>query len=128
VFKKLVVILFLTIYALSSFGFGVRQFYCCGKLKSTNISFIQETRKRCSNGDEINGCCKTTYKTFKVKDSHFAADGINHLTKHFTDLHLIVPAFEVKALANEPKSIANSSHAPPFYKVPIYIFNCVYRI
>jgi hypothetical protein len=127
--KKIARILLICIYALSSFGIGIKQFYCCGKLKSTNISFVQDSKEKCGKGDEISGCCKTKFKSFKVKDSHVAADGMANPVKHFADLHLFSPAFEVMALANEPVDIANSSHAPPILLgIPVYLLNCNFRI
>ena len=75
--KRISLIFLLLIYTLSSFGIGVRQFYCCGKLKSTKVTFIQTENKKCSKDDGTTDCCKTKFKSIKVKDSHFAADGIN---------------------------------------------------
>jgi len=106
----------------------MKQFYCCGKLKSTDISFIEPDSKKCGNGDESDGCCKTKYQTFKVKDSHFASESTINPAKFFTDLHLLTPTIETAALATESVSIANAIHGPPHNNVPIYIFNCVYRI
>ena len=128
VLKKTAIILLLCIYSFSSFGIGIKQFYCCGKLKSTTLSLVQEIKQKCVNGNETSGCCKTQYHSFKVKDSHFATDGIDITSKYFTNLSLLIPAFETGELAIAPKNIANASHAPPHYKVSIYIFNCVYLI
>ena len=128
--KKIALILLICIYALSSFGIGIKQFYCCGKLKSTNISFIQDSKQKCGMGDEKGGCCKTKFKSFKVKDSHIAAGDISNPIKHFTELHFFTPAFEVQALTNKPTDVANASHAPPILHpgTPVYIFNCNFRI
>ena len=128
--KKIVLTLLICTYTLSSFGIGVRQFYCCGKLKSTDISFVQqESKEKCGKGDVMGGCCQTKFKSLKVKDSHVAADAINTPVKHFTDLHLFTHSFEVMALANEPTAVTNTSHAPPLHHgVAIYILHCIYRI
>ena len=128
--KKVSAILLLTVYALTTLGIGIRQFYCCGKLKSTSLTLVQEFKEKCKNSDGMKGCCKTQFKSLKVKDSHINADGITVLVKHFTELHLATPLFEVKAPANEPVVVANASNAPPpkLHGVPIYILNCTYRI
>ena len=127
--KKIALILLICLYTLSSFGIGIRQFYCCGKLKSTTISFEQEVKGKCGKGDENGGCCQTKFKSLKVKDSHIAADAINTPVKHFTDQHLFVPSLEVMVLANEPMDIANTSHAPPVHHgISVYILNCNFRI
>ncbi|MGG9963721.1 hypothetical protein [Ferruginibacter sp. SUN106] len=128
--KKITAIFLITIYSLTTLGIGIRQFYCCGKLKSTNITLVQEAKEKCSNSDGMKGCCKTQFKSLKVKDSHFAADGITAFVKHFSDLHVATPLLEVKAPANEPVVVANASNAPPpkLNGVPVYILNCTYRI
>jgi hypothetical protein len=128
--QKIAVILLICVYALSSFGVGIKQFYCCGKLKSTSISLVENSKEKCAKGDKKSGCCKTEFKSLKVKDTHIAADAINNPAKHFTDFHVFIPSFEVAALANEPMGIANASHAPPpsHHGVAVYILNCTYRI
>lgn len=127
--KKFVSILLICIYSLSMLGVGVKQFYCCGKLKSTNISFVQDAKEKCAKGNEMSGCCKTKFKSLKVKDNHVAAGDISNPAKHFTDLHLFTPSFEIMTLASEPKNVTNTSHAPPLHHgVPVYILNCTYRI
>lgn len=128
--KKIALILLICIYTLSSFGIGVRQFYCCGKLKSTDIIYVQqESKEKCGKGIAMGGCCQTKFKSLKVKDSHVAADAINTPVKHFTDLFLYTPSFEVAALTNQPMGVTNTSHAPPLHHgVAIYILHCTYRI
>lgn len=127
--KQIALILLICVYSLPTFGIGVEQFYCCGKLKSTTITFVQPSKEKYDEGNATYGCCQTKYKTLKVKDSHVAADGIITPAKHFTPLHLYTPFFEVIPLANQPKSIVNTSHAPPPKTgIPIYILYCTYRI
>lgn len=127
--KRFFVIPLLIIYALSSFGIGIKQFYCCGKLKSTSISLIDGANKKCGNGDDNNGCCKTKYKTFKVKDSHIAADVPHNLNIFFSHLHLSPLATQITDLVKEPKTIANASHAPPGKTATsVCILNCIFRI
>jgi hypothetical protein len=126
--KKVALILLICIYSMSTFGIGIRQFYCCGRLKSTNITFLQqELKEKCGKGGTTDGCCQAKYKSLKVKDSHIAADGVITPSKYFTDLYSYTPSFEVLTLANQPKVVANAIHAPP--STPgIYIFHCTYRI
>lgn len=129
IMKKIALIILLGIYSLSTFGVGIRQFYCCGKLKSTDISFVQDGKEKCGKANEKTGCCKTTFKSLKVKDTHIGAEAIGSSDKYFSAVHLIPPIFGVRAIAFEPVTAANPSHAPPFNQsTPIYIFNCVYRI
>ena len=128
--KKISAILLFSIYSLTTLGIGVRQFYCCGKLKSTNITLVQEAKEKCSNSNAMKGCCKTQFKSVKVKDNHIATDGSITFVKHFTELHIATPLFDIKAPANQPVVVANASNAPPtkLHGISIYILNCTYRI
>ena len=127
--KKIALILLTIIYALSSFGIGIKQFYCCGKLKFTSISFVQDAKERCSKGNERSGCCKTKYQSLKVKDTHITADAINNPVKYFSAAIIFNSSFENAALAQQQPVVSNPSHAPPLHNgLPIYILHCVYRI
>jgi len=128
--KKIAIILLTLIYAASTFAIGVKQFYCCGKLKSTDIAFVQqEAKEKDGKADAKTGCCKTEFKSLKVKDTHVTSETINIPAKHFTHLQLFSPSFEVRIQESEQFFIANASHAPPLHQgVPVYILYCVYRI
>jgi hypothetical protein len=127
--KKITVIFLLTIYSLTTLGIGIRQFYCCGKLKSTNITLIQETKEKCGNSDAMKGCCKTKFKSLKVKSNHISSNAaFIHFTKHFTELDIPAPGIELELATSEPLPVTNISHAPPGKNTPLYIFYCSYRI
>ena len=127
--KKFAAILLLTIYSLTTLGIGVRQFYCCGKLKSTNITLLQDVKEKCGNSGAMQGCCKTTFKSLKIKDSHLSTAKLVTFSKTFTEFHLLQPSFEINALAHKPIVLANANHTPPpGTGVPLYILHCIYRI
>jgi hypothetical protein len=128
--KKVFVSLLLCIYGLSSFGIGIREFYCCGKLKSVNFSFVQEAKEKCAKGDSDNGgCCKKQHKFFKVKDNHMASYCVINAMNPFVFLHYINPEFKIPVYLSRQITSDNRSHAPPPKSgVPVYISNCVLRI
>jgi len=127
--KKITLIFLITIYSLSVVGLGVRQFYCCGKLKATTVTFVQEVKEKCSSSKAMRDCCKIKYQSLKVKDSHFGTDGIAGFVKHFTSLHLIIPLFQETELTNQPVTIVYKDHElPPQNSVAVYIRNCVFLI
>lgn len=127
--KKIALLLLINIYALSAFGIGIKQFYCCGKLQSTSISFVQNPTEKCDNGGEKSGCCKTKFQSLKVKDSHIAADAINNQVKHFSEVINFTPSFENQKLLLQQTVVNNRSHAPPLiHGTPLYILHCLYRI
>lgn len=78
---------------------------------------------------EKDDCCKTQFKYVKVKDSHVASDYINSPAKTFTDLCFTVPSFISIAFIPQLKVVAYPANAPPLHNgIPLYIFDCVYRI
>ena len=127
--KKVAVISLICIYSLAIMGFNLKQFYCCGKLKSITISLIQNAEKKCGKGNEKSGCCDNKYQFFKVKDNHITADQVSTPVNHFIDLHLYTSSFQAITFASQKPTIAYRSNAPPLItSVPIYIYNCVFRI
>jgi hypothetical protein len=127
--KKITAILLLTVYSLTTLGVGIRQFYCCGKLKSTNITLIQEAKEKCSNSNAMKGCCKTTFKSFKLKASHIFSSGTAvDFTKYFTELDIPATAPAINVSINETLAVTNARHAPPGKNIPLYIFYCTYLI
>ncbi len=127
--KKAGLILLICIYTLATMGFSLKQFYCCGKLKSVTFSLTQKAKDKCGKGDETSGCCDNKYQFFKVKDKHITADQGNSPVKYFVDLHLYTPSFQDISFASQKPVIAYRSNAPPLPSgVPIYIYNCVFRI
>ncbi|HEX4373046.1 MAG TPA: hypothetical protein VHZ50_07085 [Puia sp.] len=128
--KKVLLSLLVCIYALSSFGIGIREFYCCGKLKSVNFSFVQESKENGAKCESDNGrCCKTQHKFFKVKDNHVASYYEINAANHFIFLHHVTPEFKLPVYLSNQITFDNPSHAPPRDSgVPVYISNRVFRI
>lgn len=127
--KKAALILLICVYSLATMGFSIKQFYCCGKLKSTTFSLVQEEKHSCGKGNEKSGCCDNKYLFFKVKDNHISAGEVYSPVKHFVDLHLYTPSFQDIYFGSPKPVIAYRSNAPPLRTgVPIYLYNCVFRI
>ena len=127
--KRITVIFLLSLYSLSTLGLSLKSFYCCGKLESVTVSIIQHQQQQCGNDDEKSDCCKTKFQTFKVKDSHIAADHINNPVKDFVYLNLFTDPFRVINYPPQEVYFTNLSNAPPLLQgVPDYILNCVFRI
>ncbi len=134
--KKIATILLLLIYTSTSFGLGIKQFYCCGKLKTTSISFVQTSKddcnksesENCNDGNELKKCCKTEFHSFKVKDAHKSAEEIFLSFKYVTeqpDYQLpVLPVITEQTLLNN-----YYTNAPPkLHGVAAYIFHCIYLI
>lgn len=123
--KKILLILLICAYALSTMGVGLGEFYCCGKLKDKFISLADTNKKECTK----EGCCKTKYQFFKVKDNHLASADIHLPAKHFTVLYFYAPAYTPVSFVQQTAP-AHRSHAPPQYddNKPLYLSNCIFRI
>ena len=126
--KKITLILLICMYTISSVGVGISQFYCCGKLKTTSLSFIQAGSNKC-NQKGMEGCCKTTFKSLQVKDSHVAASAITTQVKTFSDVLINYSSFSVVEVYVPHMKVAFADTAPPLhFNVPFYTLHCAYLI
>ena len=121
--KRSALILLTAIYLLSCVGIGVNRFYCCGKLTSVTLTF--------ASADHVNknNCCKHESKSFKIKDSHVTINAT--AISQSTPALLPNPAnWTVVNMLNEQAIYTSyQANAPPGNPdIPIYAFNCTYRI
>lgn len=127
--KKVALILLIGIYSLSSFGFSINGFYCCGSLKTISVSLSTETKDNCIKGGNSKGCCKTKSQVFKVKDNHLVTPEVSTPVYSCVDQIHCNNILYVNTLQSKKVAIINGSHAPPLYAgLPLYISHCVYRI
>ncbi len=127
--KKAATIFIICIYAMSFLGFSVKEFYCCGKLKSVTLSLGEKAAEKCNKDESKNSCCKTKVQYLKVKNSYLASAIAINASNYF---HYLVPFTELNAttiVASVQEGEATRSHAPPLHPgIAVYISNCVYRI
>lgn len=124
-------ILLLGIYTTATFGVSVKSFYCCNKLKSTTLAFTQSAEKSCGmEQGGMDNCCRTTYHFYKVKDNHLGETVYSGMEKVNIDCAFANPFIEAPSLhTTSLNSAANLINPPPLKgSIPIYIFNCTYRI
>ncbi len=127
--KKVVLILLICSYSLATMGFSLKEFYCCGKLKSVTLELTPNKKQICSKGNEKSGCCDNKYQFFKVKDNHLSGKAVDFPLNYFTDLDLFTSVVQSVSFVTQEIDVINGSNAPPLYTgVPIYITNCVFRI
>lgn len=127
--KKIVLILLICSYSFATMGFSLKEFYCCGKLKSVTIEFTPDKKQTCSKCNEKSGCCDSKYHFFKVKDKHISGKDADITLKYFIVLDLFTSEVQQISFASPQKDVTNGSHAPPLHTgVPIYISNCVFII
>ncbi|RAJ33017.1 HYC_CC_PP family protein [Pedobacter cryoconitis] len=130
--KKALSILLLLLYTTASFGLGVKQFYCCGQLRSISFTIQQDVNEKCSKDMDKEQCCEIQLSSLEVKDIHLLSSQSDNQVKHFNNLFLSAfrnyhPAPSFDGVERIP--IASSTNAPLLHGgVPIYMFNCTYRI
>lgn len=126
--KKIVTILLLFIFAGSTMGIGITQFYCCGHLKSTSISFSKSDKSN-SAKNHVFSCCKTTIKNLTLQGSYLGSDYIFGSVKSCAAAVLCTSCHNEKQPLNIMPHLLRQSLSPPLNQgIPIYIFDCVYRI
>ena len=126
--KKIAAILLILIYSMSTFGVSLKEFYCCGKLKSVSVVIADIQKNKCDNTSKEEGCCKTKYQYFKVKDNHLTTTYVTTALKHYTDLYSSLPIHKPALFNKTVTKIPSPSDAPPLRAVPVYLINCVFRI
>ena len=119
--KRVILILLICVYSASVLGLNLKQFYCCGKLKSVTVSFSP-------GHDSKQGCCKNKYQFFKVSDSHIAFGDLNTPAVYSILLNICNTFHESILFVPQKINAIDGSNGPPLCKVPFYISNCVFRI
>ena len=132
--KKLFVFILAVIYLSEASGMGLHLHYCMDKLVSWGLT---ESNKKCFTCDHsiscaptvgCKDCCKDELKTAKFDNANKVDQVL--LTRNFplVTVHLF-SSLEVPCIVPYTTTRANNINAPPSpYKVPIFIFNRVFRI
>ena len=129
--KKIVVILLLFAYGVSSFGATIHQHYCMNKLVSSGLeSKIGGCGTNGMMGGMMKGkCCKHVYKQVKV-ENHYkdAVSGMSY--EQF--IAAAIPAYFYQITTENIISTNNNTYLKLAFRRKtnnkIYILDCVYRI
>ena len=127
--KKILLILLICSYSFATMGFSLREFYCCGKLKSVTLELTPNNKETCSKCNEKKDCCNSKYHFFKVKENHISGKDADVTHKYFLVSGLPPSVVYEISFSSPLIDVINGSHAPPLYTgVPIYISNCIFII
>jgi hypothetical protein len=127
--KKVIVILLLMVYGVSSMGMTVHFHYCCGKLKTVDLTPAKADKclKKSSYGSNSKPCCEEQKVELKIKDDQSAAKVFNSLAYQ----EAVNPNYE-EHFINSPevhrKLITELFSPPPYSSQSLFILNCVFRI
>ncbi|MEJ7912225.1 MAG: hypothetical protein WKF70_03655 [Chitinophagaceae bacterium] len=111
--KKLALISLILVYSLATVGVGLRQFYCCGELRSTTLALIKQAKPHCSEGNEKEGCCANKYPFLKVKDTYLSADEVISPAKQASQPGVYFLSCQHLSFVSPLTFIADRSNAPP---------------
>ena len=127
--KKAALILLICVYSLATMGFNLKEFYCCGKLKSVTVVVDNFPKSGCKSGNNDSGCCKNNFQYFKIKDNYFAANDNSDFQSPYPDLFIPVNHFLAEELNIRNDLTVTRGHSPPLItNLPLYISNRVFRI
>ena len=127
--KKGISILLLAVYSLSSSGIGLKEVYCCGRLISVSIEIMPGRHHPASGDKNSSNCCNSCYRFFQLKENYLADEITPLFARQSTEIHTAALAFQSLSDSRRPVSMRNHLNAPSAHTgVPVYIYNCVYRI
>lgn len=117
-------------YLVSVIGIALSLHFCGGKLSSVNFT-AQAKCKVCKTDEKIgkeSGCCKNTSVEAKVTDSHESGAKVN-LPKNFSIKLFFGPVIHSFVQYIFPSLVGESENkAPPLSsKIPLHLYNCVFR-
>ncbi len=132
--KKLFVFILAITYLAEAGGMSLYKHYCMDRLVSWGLTKGGKDCPSCGmeknhpDKSECKGCCKDEHKIIKITGDHRAEFSIWPIAL-FGEA---VPSFSVvesSTLIQETNLVGRNIHAPPQkYKVPAFIFNCVFTI
>src|SRR5690606_5492010 len=119
-----------SIYSLSTFGVGNKQFYCCGKLKTTILRFVPMYTDDYEMEGEMEDCSRTEVINLRVDDDHMATAAIDLPQKPFSEIHTPFQAnsFSIDLIAAGSTSVSNIETPPLWESKDLNILHCIYRI
>jgi hypothetical protein len=127
--KKALTTAVLITYFFSGLGIGLREFYCFGKLKAVTVVVGTNATARCGKDCGHNGCCKTKYQYFKVKDDQLITPGAAIPPQPSIELYHIASFLHGSFHDLTHRAQVDAAVTPPRGDgVPIHIYQCVYRI
>lgn len=127
--KKIVVILLMLIYGVSSPGATLYVHYCCGKIDK--IDFTGSKKENCPFQNKISqkGCCDNKEVELKIKSDYKAETEVKAFFKVYdVTINSFAAVYSLNAV-NSKRSLYFTNVSPPLSaSIPLYISNCIFRI
>lgn len=117
------------IYAVSSPGATLYMHICCGKFNGIDLNNSKDQHCPLSEKSFQKGCCDNKQVELKIKSEYKAETEAKFLFKDITAYISLIYSVVETPLFISNKPLHFSGVSPPLStSVPLYIFNCVYRI
>jgi hypothetical protein len=129
--RKIVAILFLSIYSFTTVGATVHMHYCMNKLIGSSLYHGKETKcEKCGMHKlATKGCCKDEHKFIKLEREHHKAQPATSLSFLFAPI--VLPTFFIynqAAVSPITETFPASNSPPNAQEQKLYILNCIFRI
>lgn len=127
--KKILQILFVSIYLFSTIGLTVAYHFCGNTLVFTAIvlsSSLKEPNDCCGESEQENECCHNQFKSYKLDDLHFAS-AKNETGNPYTDIvDYPQSTIENYFISQSLNQFLDQTHSPPGEDA--YLINRVLRV
>jgi hypothetical protein len=127
--KKLIVILLLLGYGLSSFGMTLHVHYCCGRIDKIDITPVKSDKCPVDKKTTKKGCCDDRQVELKIKTDYKNEPSALLKCKSFNDV-LLIDNFSTAVFiaVNDSPVHYKEISSPSGAYIPLYKKNCTYRI
>ena len=127
--KKLIVILLLLGYGLSSFGMTLHVHYCCGKIDKVKLAPVKENKCPVDKKAKKKGCCDDRQVELKIKTDYKNEPSALLKFKSFSEVLLVDDFSTVVFIAANDSPVYGKAITRPFStSIPLYKKHCIYRI
>ena len=127
--KKVIVIVLMLVYGVSSMGMTLNLHYCCGKFSAINFSAALKNNYPAGNSITTKGCCDTKQIELTIKSDYQKDTEIKTGIKQLQVEKLLPVYFTAATPLLQGGVFAFADSSPPFSaSVPLNILFCIYRI
>ena len=126
--KKLLALILMLVYGVTSFGMTLHMHYCCGKLDKVSLSSKEIKSCKFETTIHSKGCCDN--KNYELKIKADQEPGSRQPTTFLFQTPTLFPLYLSNLLTLEKRPVTLLSNGPPiiFSDTPLFIKYCIYRI
>lgn len=127
--RKLLVILLILLYGVSSSGMTLYVHYCCDKVEKIDLAPVKKDACDMGHKKPTKNCCENKGILFKINADQKSENSAELLIKNFQIKKMILNSWVIKISLPRVEKTGFTVSSPPFYlSAPVYILNCVFLI